>query len=52
VSSRAKHANIRAELDALPALARVLGQVDAAATRDVTRDASRDAHRGSAEGAA
>jgi len=52
VSSRAKHANIRAELDALPALARVLGRVDAAATRDVTRDASRDGQRGSTEGAA
>lgn len=29
VSSRAKHANIRAELDALPALARLLENVDA-----------------------
>lgn len=35
VSSRAKHANIRAELDALPALARVLEQVDASAVRGV-----------------
>jgi hypothetical protein len=32
VSSRAKHANVRAELEALPALARVLEQLDAAST--------------------
>jgi hypothetical protein len=33
VSSRTRHANIRAELDALPALARLLANIDATATR-------------------
>jgi hypothetical protein len=33
VSSRAKHANIRPELDALPALARIIADVDASASR-------------------
>lgn len=33
VSSRAKHANIRAELDALPALARLLANIDSTAAR-------------------
>jgi hypothetical protein len=33
VSSRAKHANIKAELEAIPALARVLEHVDASALR-------------------
>ncbi|MDR5700979.1 DNA-binding protein [Agromyces aerolatus] len=32
VSSRAKHANIKAELEALPALARLIADVDASAT--------------------